>query len=70
MDKKDKFIVVGLILVLIFIAINFFSTINTMSDYEQRKASGNERWEQVEQRILQTEQKVNELEEEIEQWKK
>lgn len=70
MDKKDKFVVGGLILVLIFIAINFFSTINTMSDYEARKASGNERWEQVEQRILQTEQKVNELEEEIEQWKK
>lgn len=70
MDKKDKFIVVGLILVLIFIAINFFSTINTMSDYEARKARGNERWEQVEQRILQTEEKVNKLEEEIEQWKK
>ena len=70
MDKKDKFIVVGLILVLIFIAINFFSTINTMSDYEARKASGNERWEQVEQRILQTEEKVNKLEEDIEQWKK
>ena len=70
MDKKDKFIVVGLILVLIFIAINFFSTINTMSDYEERKESGNERWEQVENRILQTEQKVNELAEEIEQWKK
>ena len=70
MDKKDKFVVGGLILVLIFIAINFFSTINTMSDYEERKESGNERWKQVEQRILQTEQKVNELEEEIEQWKK
>lgn len=70
MDKKDKFIVIGLILVLIFIAINFFSTINTMSDYEQRKASGNERWKQVEERILQTEEKVKELEEEIEEWKK
>ena len=70
MDKKDKFVVGGLILVLIFIAINFFSTINTMSDYEARKARGNERWEQVEQRILQTEEKVNKLEEEIEQWKK
>lgn len=70
MDKKDKFIVIGLILVLIFIAINFFSTINTMSDYEQRKTSGNERWEQVEERILQTEEKVEALEEEIEKWKR
>ena len=70
MDKKDKFIVIGLILVLIFIAINFFSTINTMSDYEQRKTSGNERWEQVEERILLTEEKVEALEEEIEEWKR
>ena len=70
MDKKDKFIVIGLILVLIFIAINFFSTINTMSDYEQRKESGNDRWKQVEERILKTENKVDTLEKEIEQWKK
>lgn len=70
MDKKDKFIVVSLILVLIFIAINFFSTINTMSDYEQRKESGNERWKQVEERILQTEEKVQMLEEEIKEWNK
>ena len=70
MEKKDKVIVVGLIIVLLFIIINIFSTLNTMSDYEQRKESGNDRWKQVENRILQTEEKVNTLEEEIEQWKK
>ena len=70
MDRKDRVIVIGLILVLIFIIINIFSTLNTMSDYEQRKESGNDRWKQVENRILQTEEKVNRLEEEIEQWKK
>lgn len=69
MDKKDKFVVTGLILVLIFIVINIISTFNTMSDYEARKESGNERWKQVENRILQTEEKVQQLEEEIEQWK-
>ena len=53
-----------------FIILNIFSTINTMSDYEARKESGNERWKQVENRILQTEEKVNILEKEIEQWKK
>ena len=36
-----------------------------MSDYEQRKESGNDRWKQVENRILQTEEKVNRLEEEL-----
>lgn len=70
MEKKDKVVVAGLVLVLIFIIINIFSTVNTMSDYEARKESGNERWKQVENRILQIEEKVNSLEEEIEQWKK
>lgn len=69
MEKKDKVVVAGLILVLIFIIINIFSTVHTMDDYEARKESGNERWLQVENRILQTEEKVNSLEEEIEQWK-
>ncbi len=70
MEKKDKVVVAGLILVLLFIIINIFSTVHTMDDYEARKESGNERWKQVENRILQTEEKVNTLEEEIEAWKK
>lgn len=70
MERKDKVVVAGLVLVLFFIIINIFSTLNTMSDYEQRKESGNDRWKQVENRILQTEEKVNILEKEIEQWKK
>lgn len=70
MEKKDKVIVTGLVLVLIFIIINIFSTVHTMDDYEARKESGNDRWKQVENRILQTEEKVKMLEEEIEEWKK
>lgn len=70
LEKKDKAVVVGLILVLLFIIINIFSTLHTMDDYEQRKESGNDRWKQVENRILQTEEKVNSLEEEIDEWKK
>lgn len=69
LEKKDRVVVVGLILVLIFIIINIFSTLHTMSDYEARKESGNDRWKQVENRILQTEEKVNSLEEEIVEWK-
>lgn len=69
MEKKDKAVVVGLIIVLLFIIINIFSTVHTMDDYEARKESGNERWLQVENRILQTEEKVNSLEEEIKGWK-
>ena len=70
MERKDKVIVVGLVIVLAFILINIISTFNTMSDYEARKESGNERWKQVENRILQTEEKVNMLEEELRTWKK
>ena len=70
MERKDKIIVAGLTLALIFIIINIFSTVHTMSDYEQRKESGNDRWKQVENRILETEEKVQQLEEEIEEWKK
>ena len=69
MEKRDKVMIAGLILILVFILINIFSTVHTMYDYEARKESGNERWLQVENRILQTEEKVNKLEEEIEQWK-
>ena len=69
MEKRDKVMVAGLILILVFMLINIFSTIHTMDDYEARKESGNERWLQVENRILQIEEKVNKLEEEIEQWK-
>lgn len=69
MEKRDKAIVVGLILILMFMFINIFSTLNTMNDYENRKQSGNDRWLQVENRILETEEKVNKLEEEILEWK-
>jgi hypothetical protein len=64
MEKRDKVMVIGLIIILIFMIINIFSTIHTMDDYESRKESGNERWLQVENRILQTEKRVNKLEEE------
>lgn len=69
MDKKDKIMVSGLVVILIFIFINIFSSLYTMHDYEERKESGNERWRQVEERILKTEEKVNMLEEEIKKWK-
>lgn len=68
--KRNKVVIISLILVLVFLFINMISTITTTIDYEKRKESGNDRWKQVEERILQTENKVNTLEKEIEQWKK
>ena len=65
MEKRDKVMVAGLILILVFLLINIFSDIHKMDDYEARKESGNERWLQVENRILQIEEKVNRLEEKL-----
>lgn len=70
MSKKDKIIITGLVLVLVILAFNIIETIAQLADYEKRKESGNERWFQVENRILQTEEKVNKLEEEIRRWNK
>lgn len=66
---KDKITIIGLIIVLVFLFINMLSTILYNIDYEKRKESGNDRWLQVENRILQTEEKVKKLEEEL-RWKK
>ena len=68
--KRNKVVIISLILVLVFLFINMISTIATTMDYEKRKESGNDRWKQVEERILKTENKVDTLEKEIEQWKK
>ena len=68
--NRNKLVIISLILVLVFLFINMVSTITTTIDYKKRKESGNDRWKQVEERILQTENKVDTLEKEIEQWKK
>lgn len=68
-NKKDKIIIIGLIFVLIILGFNFIETIIQTLDYEKRKDSGNERWLQVENRILQTEEKVKSFEEELKEWK-
>ena len=39
MKNKDKIMIGGLAIVLIFIFINIFSTIHTTNDYEARKES-------------------------------
>ena len=70
MNRKDKVIILGLIFVLVVLAFNIISSINQTLDYEKRKDSGNDRWLQVENRILQTEEKVNTFEEELKKWNK
>ena len=62
---KDKFVIIVAITLLIFLAINIAFTIYYMVDYESRKDSGNERWRQVEERIITIENRVRSVEEEL-----
>ena len=68
MDKRKyiKILVVMAIAIIILICDIFFSILQEI-DYEQRKDSGNDRWLQVENRIIQTEEKVNAIEEKLHQ---
>lgn len=58
-----------LITILILLVLNFIYSISETVDYYERIKSGNDRWLQVENRIVSIEQKVNELEGELDKWK-
>ncbi len=59
-----------LITILILLVLNFIYSISETVDYYERVKSGNNRWLQVENRIVSIEQKVNGLEGELDKWKK
>ena len=66
MDKKRYIkILVVMVIAIIILAFDIVFSVKQEIDYEQRKDSGNDRWLQVENRILQTEEKVNALEEKL-----
>lgn len=59
--KMFIIMIIAIIILIFDIAHSIWQEI----DYEQRKDSGNDRWLQVENRILQTEEKVNAIEEKL-----
>lgn len=59
-NKKIKIIITLVIIVFILLLGNLFVSVRQEIDYNRRKESGNDRWLQVENRILQIEEKVNE----------
>lgn len=67
--KPNKVCIFGLILVLIFLLFNMAYSVYEFVDYQSRIQSGNDRWLQVEERIVNIESQVNSLREEIEKWK-
>ena len=60
-EKKIKTIIVLAILVFILLSGNLIVSIIQEIDYNKRKNSGDTKWLQVENRILQIEEKVNEV---------
>ena len=69
MERKDKRIVGVCIAVLVFLVIDFLTVMKTYVDYNESKASGNERWRQVEERMVRIERDVEDLRQEVEEWK-
>lgn len=66
MDKKRyiKIFVIMAIAIIILIFDLAHSIIQEV-DYQKRKDSGNDRWLQVENRILNTEEKINAIEQKL-----
>lgn len=66
MDKK-KYIKIFIIMsiAIIILIFDIVHSILQEIDYESRKESGNDRWLQVENRIVQIEEKINTLEEKL-----
>lgn len=60
-NKKIKIIITLAIIVFMLLLGNLFVSVRQEIDYNRRKESGNDRWLQVENRILQIEEKVNEV---------
>lgn len=60
-NKNIKIIITLAIIVFILLLGNLFVSVRKEIDYNKRKESGNDRWLQVENRILQVEEKVNEV---------
>ena len=58
---KDRKLIIFILLIFV-LTFDFFMTIYDKIDYEKRKASGNERWEQVEEIINGIDERVKELE--------
>lgn len=59
-DKLGKSIAIFIAL-LIVLVINLIVNISHLANYEAQKASGNARWQQVEERLVEMEDKIENL---------
>ena len=66
MDKVDRSVLILSIIIFILLVINGWFNIQHAHTFTERKEQGNARWEEVEDRILHYEHKIELLEKEIE----
>lgn len=60
-SKNIKIIITLAIIVFVLLLGNLFVSVRQEIDYNRRKESGNDRWLQVENRILQIEEEIDEV---------
>lgn len=66
MDKNNRKLLILTFIIIILLAILIGLNIFYIKDYNNKAASGNARWEQVEDRILEYEHKIDLLEKDVE----
>lgn len=66
MDKGMKQNIILLAIIIVMLLINIIYTVWQKIDYESRKDSGNERWKQIENMILDNKKQIEEIRGELE----
>ena len=70
LDKVDKALIIITVIIMVLLIGNMIMNIRHISQFNSIRNSGNDRWFQVEERILMYEHKVDQLEEQIKNLKK
>lgn len=65
LDKVDKALIIITIVIMVLLIGNLIISIKHISQFNSIRNSGNDRWFQVEERIVMYEHKVDQLEEQI-----
>ena len=69
LDNVDKALVIITVIIMVLLVGNLIISIRHISQFNNVRNSGNDRWFQVEERIITYEHKVDQLEKEIENLK-
>ncbi len=70
MERKERRVIFACVVILIFLLVDFCTAMKTYIGYNSSKKSGNERWKQVEERIILIEDDINNLKMEVQEWKR